>query len=140
MMLSQTAEYALRAVLYLAGPAKGRQVSVEDIVAAIGMPSSYAAKVLQTLTRTGILKAARGRNGGYTLDMDPGEMSLAMVVAPFEEAREQRRCLLGRTHCSDATPCAAHHRWKDTAEDITRFFRTTSIADLKSPVGQLVQG
>ena len=140
MVLSQTSEYALRAVLFIAGPSAGATASVDGIVRALGMPASYVAKVLQTLTKAGILLATRGRTGGYRLAVPAEELSLAMVIAPFSEGGERRHCLLGRATCSDAEPCAAHHTWKATADDIARYFRATTIADLKGPVTQLTQG
>ena len=137
MVLSQTAEYALRAVLYLAGPAQGRVVSVEEIAGMLGIPASYLSKTLQVLAREKIVTSSRGRTGGFQLAVHPERLTLLRVVAPFGETGGKRHCLLGRTTCTDKTACAAHHAWKPTAERITEFFKVTTVAALKSPVEQI---
>ncbi len=129
-MLSQTATYALRAVLHLAEiGAKG--ASAEDIANAAGIPASYLAKVLQTLVKDGVLVSERGRRGGFRLAVPPERLRLAQVVGSFDPETGQRFCLLRMGPCSDRTACAAHHAWKSTAEQVTSFFRATTVAQLR---------
>lgn len=59
-MLSQTAEYALRAIVYLAGR-DGKPVTAQNLAAAARVPADYLSKVLRTLGRTGIVLAQRGK-------------------------------------------------------------------------------
>jgi Rrf2 family protein len=129
VILSQTAEYALAAVLLLAE--REGWSGVEQIAAELRLPRSYLSKALQTLARRGVLKSARGRNGGFALRVAPESLPLARIIAPFEEHAGRRHCLLGRTMCSDRSPCAAHYGWKGTADHIADFFRTTTVADLR---------
>jgi len=68
-MLSQTAEYALRAVLFLADRPNGQPVRVEEIGGVLGMPSAYLSKILNTLVRARILTSLRGRHGGVRVDL-----------------------------------------------------------------------
>lgn len=134
-MLSQTAEYALRAVLYLAGRPPGTLVRVDEIATALGLPSNYLSKTLQILARSGVLTSTRGRHGGFALLVPATRLTLQEVVGPFERAVEERRCLLGNPTCSDRTACAAHVKWKATSEQIASFFRTTMVADIAPPPG-----
>ncbi len=136
-MLSQTAEYALRAVLYLAERAEGRPVRVDEIGAALGIPRNYLSKTLNTLVRARVLSSLRGPHGGFQLAVAPEDLSLMTVVAPFDSVVERRHCLLGRSECSDRTACAAHEAWKATAEQVARFFRTTMVADIQGTPAQL---
>lgn len=135
-MLTQTAEYALRAVLYLAAH-PNRPVRVEEMSDALGISSSYLSKTLQTLARGRVLNSLRGRHGGFQLAVAAEDLPLMKVVAPFDSVVERRYCLLGRGKCSDATACAAHEAWKATAEQVAKFFRTTMVADIKGPVEML---
>lgn len=136
-MLSQTAEYALRAVLYLADRPNGQPVRVEEIGGVLGMPSPYLSKILNTLARARILTSLRGRHGGFQLAVAPEDLPLLKVVAPFDTIVERRHCLLGRSDCSDRAACAAHAAWKQTAEQISHFFRTTTVADIRGTPQQL---
>lgn len=130
-MLSQTAEYALRAVLYLADHQGEGLVPVGAMADALGIPQNYLSKTLQALARTGVLSSVRGPAGGFRLGRAASAIPLLAVVAPFDSIDERRRCLLGNPTCNDATACAAHDRWRDTSERVATFFRTTMVADLR---------
>jgi len=130
-MLSQTAEYALRAALYLAADTSGDPVRVGDMAAALGIPQNYLSKILYQLARDGVLASVRGKHGGFRLAVAPERLALLRIVAPFDRLDDRRRCLLGRPQCSDRTACAVHTRWKDVAERLVTFFRETTVADLQ---------
>lgn len=130
-MLSQTAEYALRAALYLAADTSGRPVRVGDMAPALGIPQNYLSKILHQLARDGVLASVRGKHGGFRLAIAPDRLALFRIVAPFDRFDDRRRCLLGRPQCSDRTACAVHTRWKDVAERLVVFFRETTVADLQ---------
>jgi len=130
-VLSQTAEYAIRAVLYIAmKDGEQKPVKLGEIASALEVPRNYLSKTLHQLARTNVLLSERGPSGGFRLGTPPEELRLADVVAPFDPVRLARRCLLGEGECSDATPCAAHERWKPVAEPMRSFFRETTIGDL----------
>jgi Rrf2 family protein len=132
-VLSHTAEYALRAVLHLAGLPAGRRVRVEEIATVLGLPANYLSKTLQALARAGVLTATRGPGGGFALAVPATELTLHDVVSAFDRPVDERRCLLGNPTCSDRTACAAHATWKATADQVARFFRTTVVADIAAP-------
>ena len=129
-MLSHTAEYALRAVLYLAERGKAGPVQVGVIAQALRIPRNYLSKILHLLARHGVLDSTRGKLGGFRLAAPPERLYLVQVVSPFWRLGETRHCLLGRPQCSDQTACAAHARWKDVAERLATFFRETTVAEL----------
>jgi len=129
-MLSQTAEYALRAVLHLAQHGAARPVRVGEMAAALRIPHNYLSKILHQLARDGVLASLRGKTGGFQLAVPPERLALTTVIQPFDRVDERRRCLLGRPQCSDRTACAAHTRWKEVADTLAQFFRDTTVADL----------
>ena len=128
-MLSQTAEYALRAVLFLADRG-GVPASVDEIAASLGIPRNYLSKTLHRLAAEGVLASARGRGGGFRLAVDPRRLTLLRIVGPFDRLTGERRCLLGRPVCSDRGPCPAHHQWRTVSEQVAAFFRERTVADL----------
>jgi Rrf2 family iron-sulfur cluster assembly transcriptional regulator len=129
-VLSQTSEYALRAVLYLADRATDQPSSVDDIAEALGAPRNYLSKILHRLAQDGVLVSARGKGGGFRLGCDPDRLTLADVLAPFDPDTGERRCLLGRPQCSDRNPCPAHHQWKSVSERVSAFFRERTVGEL----------
>ena len=129
VMLSLTAEYALRTVLFLADRG-GQPARVEEIAQALGVPRNYLSKTLHRLAREGILRSTRGKGGGFRLGVDPGRLTLLRIVAPFDQMPGERHCLLGRPQCSDRNPCPAHSRWKAVSGRVADFFRETTVRDL----------
>ncbi len=129
-MISQTSEYALRAVVYLAERGDDLPVRVETIGAALGIPANYLSKTLNVLVRAKVVASMRGPTGGFRLAVRPDKLMLLKVVEPFDPMLQRRQCLLGKSECSDRTACHAHHAWKQTSETVTHFFRTTTVADI----------
>lgn len=132
-VLSQTAEYALRAVLYMAEHGDDEPYPVTALAEALRIPQNYLSKTMHILARQGVLTSARGKRGGFRLARPAGEIPLLEVIRPFDQLEARRQCLLGRPTCSDATPCAAHARWKSLADTTTAFFRDTTLADIVTP-------
>ena len=129
-MLTQTAEYALRAVLAVAADRGGQPVGAARLATALGIPQNYLSKTLHQLARAGVLESTRGKSGGFRLARPPEKISLLDVVSPFDDVTGRQTCLMGRPVCSDQTACAAHERWKRVAEATAQFFRETTVADL----------
>jgi Rrf2 family protein len=132
-MLSQTAEYALRAVLYLAehGGDAPDPVRVDEIASDLGIPANYLSKTLQTLVKEHLLRSTRGPRGGFRLARPAERITLYEIIAPYGDLDADRKCLLGRPECSDRNPCPAHHAWKSTSDQLAAFFRTTTVADVR---------
>jgi len=131
MWLNGTSQYAIRAVLYVAGRDQPGPVRVDEIAAALHCPRNYLSKTLHALAHAGVLQSTRGPKGGFRLAEPAERLPLARVIAPFEPATA-RRCLVGRPDCGGAHPCLAHHRWEGVAGAVTDFFEQTTVADLLS--------
>ncbi|MCA9272751.1 MAG: Rrf2 family transcriptional regulator [Phycisphaerales bacterium] len=78
-MVSQTAEYALHAVLFLANAGGGPAVA-QDISEATGVPKGYLHKILRRLGKAGILGSQRGVGGGYVLLKPASQISVLQVI------------------------------------------------------------
>jgi Rrf2 family protein len=110
-MLSQTAEHALRATLYLARQPEGARVGAERIAREIGAPQHYLASTLGALAGAGVITSRRGRFGGFALARPACEIRVADVTGVFDSIDGPARCLLAdRPHCSES-PCSAHEHW-----------------------------
>ena len=82
-MISQTVEYALRAVVTIAqhdgGPCTSQKISEITKV-----PAPYLSKLMQGLVRSGILKSQRGLHGGFVLVSQPDELTIWHIVESVE--------------------------------------------------------
>jgi len=127
-MLSQTAEYALRATIYIARD-PSRAWRVNEVADQIEAPRNYLAKILGQLARAGILESARGPAGGFRLAVGARRIALSEIVTVFEAA-EPRRCLLGHGLCGENPSCTAHAAWAPIGKSMDGFFSHTTLADL----------
>lgn len=135
-MLSQSGEYALRAVLYIAGHEAAGPVRVIEIAEALSVPRNYLSKILHQLARAGVLGSTRGPRGGFELVGSPEEITLSRVVSPVDPSSDRIECLLGQPRCSDERPCAAHERWRAVSEVVWTFFNETTLSDLLLSPGE----
>ena len=134
LSLPQTAEYALRAVCYIAEHEHAGPVPVPAIAASLGAPQNYLSKTLHQLGALGVLRSVRGARGGYGLGTPASRLRLATIVEPFLVPTEHR-CIMGRTRCRDDAPCGAHFRWKAVNETARAFFAELTVADLLTSEG-----
>ncbi len=127
-ILNQSANYALRAVLFIARH-EGAQTA--DVVAdQLGVPRNYLGKILHVLARANVLVSARGPRGGFLLTQPAEYTSLESVIAPFHSVVEPPVCLLGNKLCDRTDPCVAHARWEEMAEPFRKFFEDTTVAEM----------
>lgn len=133
-MLNQSAEYALRAVLYMARLGAEKPFKATDIAADLGLPPTYLSKIMHGLVRARVLRSLRGPAGGYSLAIVPEALSIERVVAPFQDLEPEGRCLMGDRACDIEHPCDAHQRWSQMKSEVTSFLQHTTVADMLTPL------
>ncbi len=124
-MISQTAEYALRAMVYLADQTEPK--TTQSISAATRVPTGYLAKVMQSLSRSRLVNAQRGLHGGFTLASGADEVTVLQVINAVDPIRRFHECPLG-LHGIDL--CPLHRSLDDAAQAIEATFGDTTVADL----------
>src|SRR5690606_17155548 len=93
-LLSEAAEYGLRAVVWLA-QRPGGYWKVREIAKGTRAAPGYLVKVLQGLARAGILSAQRGSQGGFRLERDPAGLTALEVINAIDPIERIRACPLG---------------------------------------------
>src|SRR2546421_12520050 len=84
MHVTAKADYAVRAVVELAGSEQGVPRKVDDVAQAQGIPVSFLENILTQLRSSGIVRSQRGPEGGYWLAQPADEVSLAQVIRAVE--------------------------------------------------------
>lgn len=127
-MFSQTVEYALRAVIFLADRAP-TACTTDQIAEATRVPKPYLSKVLQGLVKSGLVHTQRGVGGGVTLTRSPGELTILDVVNAVEPIQRIRTCPLGiKTH--GVNLCPLHHRMDAAMATVEKAFRDSTLAEI----------
>ncbi len=138
-MISKTAEYALRAVAYLARSPEAPRVT-REIARVTKVPSGYLAKVMQTLVKGGLVRSRRGQGGGFTLERLPAEISILDVVNAVDPLQRIHSCPLGLEEHRDSL-CPLHHRLDQAVLDIEKALAGSCIADMMvGPKGHVPLG
>lgn len=129
-MLNHSAEYALKVVALIASRPADEPSRAVELAAALDLPANYLSKILHQLASAGVLASQKGRRGGFLLGSGSAQLTLAAVVAPFEDLGQYRSCLLGNAICSDRRACVAHARWKPVARAVLEFLQETTVDSL----------
>jgi Rrf2 family nitric oxide-sensitive transcriptional repressor len=127
-MISQTAEYALRAVVVLGG-ASGRPLTTRQIAARAKIPASYLSKVLQSLGRAELLDAQRGLGGGYVLARSLREPTILDVINAVDPLIRIDRCPLNLPEHRREI-CPLHRRLDEGIALLESLYGGTTIAEL----------
>jgi len=129
-MFSQTVEYALRAVVFLAGQ-PDTPATNEQIARVTKVPGPYLSKVLQSLTRAGIITSHRGVRGGFTLAQPAEKLTILTVVSAVDPIQRIRTCPLGlKSH--GVRLCPLHKRMDEALARVEEAFRQTTLAEVLS--------
>ena len=127
-MLSQTVEYALRAVVYLAAESPVAQTTAR-ISAATQVPPAYLSKVLQGLRDAGLVRTQRGVKGGNALTRLPEEITILDVVNAVEPVQRIYTCPLDLSSHKRQL-CPLHARMDAALANMEEAFRSTTLAEV----------
>jgi len=131
MIFSRACEHGLRAMIYVAAHSGegGHPVLVRDIAEALDIPAPSLAKVVQKLTRRGLLTSQKGPGGGIALARPAEHLTLLEVVEAVEDRNLSRACMLGLSGCTERTShCPVHEQWTVIREHLVQVLRDRSIA------------
>lgn len=127
-MLSQTVEYALRAVVYLANR-PGESARTSEIAELTKVPPAYLSKVLQALGREGIVTSRRGIGGGVMLDREPNELTVLEVVQAVDPIKRINSCPL-ELKAHGVHLCPLHRRLDNAMKTVEEALAATTLAEI----------
>lgn len=133
-MLTQTSEYALRAMCALAAR-PGQTVPAVELASQAGVPPPYLAKIMQQLAAMGFVSGRRGIGGGYALSADPAQVTaleVVMAVGPIRRPRTKTElAALGDGFV------ALNERLDLAASRVLEALQTSTIAELAQDLGAI---
>lgn len=139
MVLSQTAQYALRIMSSIAVARGARPLPAKEIAGTIRCPAAYVSKVLRKLVTAGLLKAEKGHGGGFVLARSAHKILFCQVLEAVEGPKAQKQCIFGWRRCNAEEPCILHHRWQTVSTTFEEWARSTSLADIQNESEWLLQ-
>jgi len=131
MILSQTAQYAVRAICYLATSGKEKWHLTKDVAEITRIPAPYLARIMSTLAKRGILKSRTGMGGGFCVTEANLQHSLYDVVIQFDNLENMTDCIFGFAKCCEDEFCILHERWTAIKDQLIKLLKSTSLKDLR---------
>lgn len=128
MLISQTAEYALRAAVCLAANA-GAAMTTPKIAKITKVPANYLSKVLQEMGRAGIVRSRRGLHGGFVLESSPEELTLLDVINAVAPIKSIDKCPLDLEEHGKGL-CPLHKRLNYSIEMVKDVLGETTLREL----------
>lgn len=129
-MLSQTTEYALRAMSCLAYMPDGL-VSTAQLAEVTLVPMNYLAKVLQSLAKAELITGRRGVGGGYQLAKPASEITMLDVINAIDPIERIHECPLKLENHSGRL-CPLHTRLDQAASSLIDRFGGITLHDMLS--------
>ena len=129
--LSQTAEYALRAMAWIASRPPGQPVLARDLSEGTQIPAQYLSKILRRLVLAGVLESRKGRGGGFTFARPAKEIRFREVLVAVDAYPKEGRCAFGWGACDANQPCPLHDSWSGMSEGFRRWASSSSFANVR---------
>ncbi len=137
-MFSKTCEYAILATIFIAQKSgQGVKVGIKEISKGINAPEHFIAKILQDLSRKGLVQSVKGPNGGFYLEEEEKRTTLADIVQAIDGDSLFTGCALGLKHCSEREPCPLHDEFKVIRQQIHSMLQSSTVTAFNR---ELIQG
>ncbi len=139
MQITRQADYAVRAVLYLARLGTEGRASTAQIAREQQIPTTFLAKIVSQLAGVGVVRATRGARGGVTLARSPETISLLEIVETIDGPMALNECVIEPQRCPMSSDCPVRDVWCDAQSllvkklaqtDFRQLIQTESIAVL----------
>ena len=130
MQITRQADYAVRAVLYLAHLDDSERAATSTVAHEQHIPPSFLAKIISQLSIAGLLHTSHGARGGVTLAREPKDITLLEVVEAIDGPIQLNECVGDEGTCSFGHECPLQSVWCEAQEKLVTQLKSTNFADL----------
>lgn len=128
-MLTRNTDYAVRAMCYMAKKGRG-VISVTELVASLKIPRPFLRKILQELTKKGLVKSYKGIGGGFKLGSSPDRIFLVDLIEVFQGPLCINECIFKKRACPNTSECPLKKRIDSIERKVEAELRTITIGSL----------
>jgi len=130
-LITRDTDYAMRALCYLAKQKK-RVVPVSELIKKLGVPRPFLRKLLQVLSKEGVVESHRGLGGGFVLGASSRKIYLVDIMGIFQGTFRLNECFLKKIRCPHTKSCVLKKKIERIEAYVVRELRPISIASLLS--------
>jgi len=125
MQITRQADYAIRAVRYLAKQGSNQRVATSIVAREMKIPASFLAKIISQLSIAGLLHTSRGARGGVSLAREPKDISVLDVVEAIDGPILLNECVGDAKSCVFEDECLVHPIWMEVQQSLVKRLRET---------------
>jgi Rrf2 family protein len=130
MQITRQADYAVRAMVYLAQLGQDRRAATSQIAQDKQIPPSFLAKIVSQLSVAGLLQTSRGAHGGVSLARSPEEITLLDVVEAIDGPILLNECVSENNGCVFGEKCPMKPVWCDAQAELVNNLKNTTFAQI----------
>ncbi|NJL13203.1 MAG: Rrf2 family transcriptional regulator [Microscillaceae bacterium] len=132
MQLSKAFGYGIRALLYIAQHhQEGQNIGLQDLAEQLNAPRHFLGKIMQELSKRGLVHSAKGPGGGFTLKEETLDLPVIKVVEAIDGLESFKKCAMGFEECSEDHPCPLHDTIKAYKNGLLQSLRTHTLRDMR---------
>lgn len=134
MELSNTSQYAIRILSYIANNGTEKLISAKELSATLDIPYKFLTKIMTDLVKLEFILSIRGREGGFKLAREASSISIMDILNAFGILVEQERCILGIGDCAECDEkkrCILHDKWLKPKSLIKKMYENTTIENIQ---------
>ncbi|SHO80749.1 Rrf2 family transcriptional regulator [hydrothermal vent metagenome] len=130
MQLSNTSQYAIRILTYMADRKDSSLINAVELAEALQIPYKFLTKIMTALVKAELVTSIRGREGGYSLSRKSSDIKVDDILNIFNDSIQDELCLLGIGFCNGICKCALHDQWMEPKILLQKMFRESSLEDI----------
>jgi len=130
MQITRQADYAVRAILYLARVHGTERSATSTVAEEQRIPPSFLAKIISQLSIAGLLHTSRGARGGITLAREPKDITLLEVVEAIDGPIQLNECVGEKGKCTFGNECPLQSVWCEAQDELVKRLKSTNFSDL----------
>ncbi len=128
-LITRNTDYAIRALCYIVKSNKN-MVSVRELVEGLKMPGPFLRKILQELSRKGILRSYKGKNGGFVLAIRPEKIYVGELIEIFQGPIKLQEHIFRKKICPEIKSCILKKKIDEIEEYTISELNSLSISSL----------
>jgi len=130
MQITRQADYALRAILYLARKNTEKLISTRKVAEDMLIPTSFLAKIISQLSIAGLIHTSRGTHGGVSLAKPAGSITMHDIVTAIDGPIHLNECTRDDCVCIFGETCPIHEVWLEAETLLMAKLTNTTVAEL----------
>ena len=130
MKLSNTSQYAIRILSYMAKSQNNELINATHLSQTLDISYKFLTKIMTELARANLLVSVRGRDGGYFLTEQAFDTKIDDILKLFNDSIQDEQCILGIGFCDGSNKCSLHDQWMQPKLLMQKMFKESSLKDI----------